>query len=108
MSRPEFTKLDGNPLNYILFTSGFEKNIKSKISDNKLLLCYLIQLCEKTGEEKIKHFSNRSDHEYQLAKARLDEECGRLCMIAKVCERQLKTAPLVKPNDLQSLKHYAE
>ena len=108
MPRPELPKFDGNPLNYTLFINGFEKHIESKISDNKLLLCYLIQHCENTVKEKIKHFSNKGDLGYQLAKARLEKEYGRPCIIADVCERKLKTAPFVKSNDPESLKRYAE
>ena len=33
---------------------------------------------------------------------------SRPCIIADVCERQLKTAPFVKSNDPESLKRYAE
>ena len=108
MPRPELPKFDGNPLNYTFFINGFEKHIESKISDNKLLLCYLIQHCENTVKEKIKHFSNKGDLGYQLAKARLEKEYGRPCIIADVCERKLKTAPFVKYNDPESLKLYAE
>ena len=52
MPRPEFPKFDGNPLNYTLFINGFERHVESKISDNKLLLCYLIQHCENTVKRK--------------------------------------------------------
>ena len=108
MPHPEFPKFDGNPLNYTLFINGFEKHIESKIIDNKLLLCYLIKHCENTVKEKIQHFSNKGNLGYQFVKARLEKEYGWPCIIADVCERQLKTAYLVKPNDPQSLKRYAE
>ena len=87
---------------------GFEKHIESKLINNKLLFCYLIQHCENTVKEKIQHFLSKGDLGYQLAKARLKKEYGRSCIIDDVCERQLNTAPLVKPNDPQSLKRYAE
>ena len=60
MSSPEFPKFDSN------FINGFEKHIESKIRVNKLLLCYLIQYSENTVKEKIKHFTNKGDLEYQL------------------------------------------
>ena len=77
MPRPELPKFNGNPLNYTFFINGFEKHIESKTSENKLLLYYLIQHCENTVKEKIKHFSNKGDLGYQLAKARLEKEYGR-------------------------------
>ena len=76
MPRPELLKCDGNPLNYTLFINGFEKHIESKISD-----IYLIQHCENRVNEKTKHFSNKEDLGYQLAKARLEKEYVRPDMI---------------------------
>ena len=65
-------------------------------------MCYLIQHCENTVKEKIRHFSDKGDRGYQLAKARLKKENGRPCINADVCERELKTAPFVNSNDPES------
>ena len=52
MPRLEFSKFDGNPSNYTLFIISFERYVESKISDNKLHLCYLVQHCKNTVKRK--------------------------------------------------------
>jgi len=81
LPRPEFPKLDGDPLNYRTFINNFEKHIEATVRDNKMRLCYLIQNCEARAKQKIQHFSNIKEQGFELAKSRLNEEYGRSSII---------------------------
>ena len=58
--------------------------------------------------EKVQHFSNKGQQGYDLAKARLAKAYGRPCIIADVCECQLKEFPSVKANNPEALKRFSE
>ena len=108
LSRPEFSKFDGDPLKFKTFMNNFERHVETKVESSKLRLCYLIQHCEKNVKEKIQHFSIKGEQGYSLAKSRLQKEFGRPCVIADVCEKQLKNAIPVKANEPAALKRFAE
>ena len=108
LPRPEFSKFDGDPLKFKTFMNNFERHVETKVGSSKLRLCYLIQHCEKNVQEKIQHFSNKGEQGYSLAKSRLQKEFGRPCVIADVCEKQLKNAIPVKANEPAALKRFAE
>ena len=108
LPRPEFPKFNGDPLNFTTFKNEFVKYIVPKVSDHKMLLCYLLQHCETKVRDKIQHFSNKGDAGYALACERLEREYGRSNIIADACEQRLKAAKAVKSNDPVGLKLFSE
>ena len=108
LPRPEFEKFNGNPLEFKTFLTSFETYIEPRVHDKKMLFCLLLQHCEDKVRLKIEHFGERDEQAYELAKERLKREFGRSCIIADLCEQQLKDAPQVKSNDSASLKSYSE
>jgi len=55
LQRPEFSKYNGNPLEYRTFMNNFKRHNVHKVRDPKMLLCYLLQHCEATVKDKIQH-----------------------------------------------------
>ena len=108
LPRPEFPKFNGDPQNFTTFKNEFVKYIVPKVSDHKMLLCYLLQHCETKVRDKIQHFSNKGDAGYALACERLEREYGRPNIIADACEQRLKAAKAVKSNDPVGLKLFSE
>ena len=77
LPRPEFPKSNGDQLNFTTFKNEFVKYIVPKVSDHKMLLCYLLQHCETKVRDKIQYFSSKGDAGYALACERLEREYGR-------------------------------
>ena len=108
LPRPEFTKFNGNPLEFKTFMNDFNKHIVPKLRDPALLLSYLLQHCKPEIRKKLQHFSNKNANGFQLAQERLEKEYGRPCVIADACEQQLKLTKTVQSNDSEGMKRYAE
>ena len=71
-----------------------------KGSDNKVLLCYLLQYCKTKVRDKIQHFTNKGNAGYALVCERLKQTYSRPNIIADTCEQCWKAAKAVKLNDL--------
>ena len=106
--KPELPKFDGNPLNYRNFMLNFETHIESRFRDPKILLCLLLQHCDRKIRDRIQHFSDKGISGYRMARDRLEREFGRPCIIAEACEQRLKGSSAVKSNDPESLKEFSE
>ena len=106
--KPELPKFDGNPLNYRNFMLNFETHIESRFRDPKILLCLLLQHCDRKIRDRIQHFSDKGISGYRMARDRLEREFGQPCIIAEACEQRLKGSSAVKSNDPESLKEFSE
>ena len=109
LPRPEFKKFNGNPLDFRLFITNFETHVEPRVHNKKMLFCMLLQHCEDNVKSMIEYFGEKDDDQaYQLAKEKLKHEFGRPCIIADICEQQLRDASQVKSNDTTSLKSFSE
>ena len=106
--KPELPKFDGNPFNYRNFMLNFETHIESRFRDPKILLCLLLQHCDRKIRDRIQHFSDKGIFGYRMARDRLEREFGQPCIIAEACEQRLKGSSAVKSNDPESLKEFSE
>ena len=108
LPRPEFKKFNSNPLEFRSFILNFETYIESRVNDPRILFCLLLQHCEERVKPKIDHYVGRGEMAYHLAKTKLQQEYGRECVIADICEQEIKEAPQVKANDPESFKRFSE
>ena len=93
LPRPEFKKFNGNPLDFRLFITNFETHVEPRVHNKKMLFCFLLQHCEDNVKSMIEYFGEKDDDQaYQLAKEKLKHEFGRPCIIADICEQQLRDA----------------
>ena len=108
LPRPEFPKFTGDPLEFKSFINNFETHVEPRVSDEKTLLCLLLQHCTKPVKDKIEHFSDHDEHCYTLAKQRLRREYGSPWIISDVCEQRLKKFATIKSGDAKELKLFSE
>ena len=108
LPRPEFPKFTGDPLEFKSFINNFETYVEPRVSDEKTLLCLLLQHCTKPVKNKIEHFSDHDEHCYTLAKQRLRREYGSPWIISDVCEQRLKKFATIKSSDAKELKLFSE
>ena len=54
----------------------------------------------------VKLLEAEAGHIYRLAKTKLQQEYGRVCMIADICQQEIKEAPQVKANDPEGFKQF--
>ena len=108
LPRPEFKKFNGNPLEFKSFITNFETHVEPRVQNKKMLFCLLLQHCADKVKLKIEYFGERGEVAYELAKNKLKREFGRPCIIADLCEQQLRDASQVKANDSASLKSFSE
>ena len=73
IQNPKFT---GDPLEFKSFINNFETHVEPRVSDEKTLLCLLLQHCTNPVKDKIEHFSDHDDRCYTLAKQRSRREYG--------------------------------
>ena len=73
-----------------------------------MLFCLLSQHCADKVSFKIEYCGEMGEEAFELAKNKLKREFGRSCIIADLCEQQLRDAWQVKANDTASLKLFSE
>ena len=76
LPRPDFTKFNGDPLEFQSFIANFETHIEPRVIDNQMLFSLLLQHCEDKIKPKIEHYAERGASAYGLAKERLHREYG--------------------------------
>ena len=108
LPRPKFKKFNGNPLEFKSFVTNFETYVEPRVQNKTMLFCLLLQHCANKVKFKMECLGERGEVAYELAKNKLKREFGRPCIIADLCEQQLRDASQVKANDSASLKSFSE
>ena len=94
-------------MEFKLFISNFETHVKSRLQDQRAVLCLLVQHCTDPVKEKI-HFSETGQNCYQLAKDCLFKEYDSPWIVSDVCKQRLKKFPSIISGDAKELKRFAE
>jgi len=104
LPKPELIKFNGNPADYCKFLSNFESNIEARVSDNRLRLNYLIQLCQGDARYCIEDCVILSpDEGYLRAKEILKSRYGKPHLVARSHVDSLINGNAIKSNDVKGL-----
>ncbi|XP_060589840.1 uncharacterized protein LOC132744996 [Ruditapes philippinarum] len=104
LPKPELIKFSGNPADYCKFISNFETNIEARVSDNRLKLNYLIQLCQGEAKYCIEDCVILSpDEGYLRAKEILKSRYGKPHLVARSHVDSLVNGSAIKNNDVKGL-----
>ncbi|XP_045209072.2 uncharacterized protein LOC123560989 [Mercenaria mercenaria] len=104
LPKPELIKFNGNPADYCKFLSNFETNIETRVSDSRLRLNYLIQLCQGDARYCIEDcVILPPDEGYLRAKEILKSRYGKPHLVARSHVDSLINGSVIKSNDVKGL-----
>ena len=92
LPRLEFEKFNGNPLEFKSLITNFETHVEPRVQNKKMLFCLLSQHCAGKVRFKIEYCGEMGEVAFELAKNKLKREFGRPCIIADLCQQQLRDA----------------
>ena len=104
LPKPELMNFDGKAKDYYKFIVNFETNLASRVTDSRLKLSYLIQLCSGEPKQLIEDcVLLEPDEGYVRACHLLGQRYGRAHIIARSHIDALTKGPPIKENDVQGL-----
>lgn len=104
LPKPELIKFSGNPADYCKFLSNFETSIEARVSDNRIRLNYLIQLCQGDARYCIEDcVILPPDEGFLRAKEILKSRYGKPHLVARSHVDSLVNGSAIKSNDVKGL-----
>ena len=104
LPKPELLKFNGNPADYCKFISNFETNVEARVSDNRLKLNYLIQLCQGDARSCIEDCVILPPYDgFPRAKEILRSRYGKPHLVARSHVDSLVNGSVIKSNDVKGL-----
>ena len=108
LPKPELLTFNGTCTDYCKFTSNFDTNIGSRVSDDRLRLSYLIQYCNGDAKSCIEDSVLLEPSErYKLPRSILYSRYGRPHVIARSYIDKLVDGPQIKASDTDGLLRLA-